>query len=300
MSFQIGVMSDSFLCDSVEAGIKKAAEVGASGVQIYAVSGKMSPENITDETLKSIKACLEKNGLVAAALCGDLGGHGFVHEEDNVWKIEKSKRIIDLALSLDSNVVTTHIGCIPEDKNSKTYAVMQKACQELAEYAYNAGAFFAIETGPEPAVRLKEFLDTLTVKGVGVNYDPANLAMVTGDDPVQGVYTLKDYIVHTHAKDGIQIMKSDPLEVYGFFAEGGIGDLNLDRYFKEVPLGQGDVNFDAYLKALHEIGYNGFLTIERECGDNPFEDIQMAVGFLQSKIWNLISNLESDFKFVSN
>jgi sugar phosphate isomerase/epimerase len=39
---------------------------------------------------------------------------------------------------------------------------------------------------------------------VAVNLDPANFVMVTGDDPVQAVYTLKDYIVHTHAKDGVR------------------------------------------------------------------------------------------------
>jgi len=284
MAFQIGVMSDSFLCKSIEEGLEKSAEVGASGVQMYAVSGEMAPENITEKTIQSIKRCLKEYNLTVAALCGDLGGHGFERADDNVWKIEKSKKIIDLALTLGSRVVTTHIGCIPEDKNSETYGIMQKACQELAEYASERDAFFAIETGPEPALRLREFLDTLTVKGVGVNYDPANLVMVTGDDPVKGVYTLKDYIVHTHAKDGIQLEKSDPVEVYGFFAEGGIGDINLDRYFKEVPLGQGQVDWDSYLKALSEAGYNGFLTIERECGDNPFADIQMAVGFLKSKI----------------
>jgi len=276
MSFKIGVMSDSFLCDTVEEGLKRSAEVGATGVQMYAVSGRMAPENITKDDLKSIENSLEEYGLTVSALCGDLGGHGFERADDNKRKIEKSKRIIDLALTLGANAVTTHIGCIPNDKNSQTYEIMQKACQELAEYAYASGAFFAIETGPEPAVQLKEFLDTLTVKGVGVNYDPANLVMITGDDPVRGVYTLRDYIVHTHAKDGVRLMECNPEEVYC-----GIGGLNLDSYFKEVPLGQGHVDFDAYLKALEDIGYNGFLTIERECGENPFSDIQMAVGFLK-------------------
>lgn len=31
-----------------------------------------------------------------------------------------------------------------------------------------------------------------------------------------------------------------------------------------------------YLKALDEVGYRGFLTIEREVGDNPAEDIRKA------------------------
>lgn len=46
---------------------------------------------------------------------------------------------------------------------------------------------------------------------------------MTGDDPVQAVYTLKDYIVHTHAKDGRMLRKTDPRVIYDFFAEGGIG-----------------------------------------------------------------------------
>lgn len=59
------------------------------------------------------------------------------------------------------------------------------------------------------------------------------------------------------------------------------------EYYREVPLGQGSVNFDTYLAALVEIGYHGFLTIEREVGDKPEEDIAMAVGFLKEKIKQL-------------
>ena len=190
-------------------------------------------------------------------------------------------RSVDLALEMGAHVVTTHIGVIPAEKND-TYKILQEACGELAEYAHENGAWFAIETGPEPAVRLKEFLDSLSSSGVAVNLDPANLVMVTDDDPVQAVYTLKDYIVHTHAKDGILLRKTDPQIIYDFFAEGGIGDLRLDEYFKEVPLGQGKVDFDAWLKALREIGYKGFLTIEREVGSDPAADIGMAVDFLRS------------------
>ncbi len=52
------------------------------------------------------------------------------------------------------------------------------------------------------------------------------------------------------------------------------------KYFEEVPLGTGSVDFPAYLKALEEIGYRGFLTIEREVGDNPEADIKTAADFL--------------------
>ena len=37
----------------------------------------------------------------------------------------------------------------------------------------------------------------------------------------------------------------------------------------EVPIGQGDVDFAAYLRTLKEIGYDGPLTIEREIPQEP-------------------------------
>ena len=109
--------------------------------------------------------------------------------------------------------------------------------------------------------------------------------MVTGQDAVEAVKMLKDYIVHTHAKDGIMLDPNQkPEDVYHAFAVGGVDALNACKGFKEVPLGEGQVDWDAYIAALKEIGYDGFLTIERECGDNPENDITLAASFLKSKI----------------
>lgn len=282
-NFEIGVMVDSFRL-KLEDGIKKAAEVGASGIQIYSTSGDMAPENLTVVRRREILDIIHSNGLVVSALCGDLGGHGFTWPEDNVWKIEKSKRIMELAKDLETNVVTTHIGVIPEDANHPRYKIMQEACGILGEYGDKLGACFAIETGPEIAKTLGEFLKSLNTKGVGVNLDPANLVMVTGDDPVAAVHTLKDYIVHTHAKDGIRLRIIEAEKIYNHFAEGGIEELNAEDYFKEVPLGEGSVDFDKYLAALDSVGFKGFLTIEREAGENPEKDIRKAVEFLNGKL----------------
>lgn len=281
--FSIGVIADSFRLP-IKESIAKAREIGADGVQLYAVSGDICPESLSASGRRELLNRIEANGLKVTALCGDLGGYGFVVKEQNAAKIEKSKRIIDLAHDLNTNIVTTHIGVIPQDSTCSRYKVMQEACNQLADYAQANNAFFAIETGPEPAERLKSFLDSLSSKGVAVNLDPANLVMVTDDDPVAAVYTLRDYIVHTHAKDGILLKKTDPQIIYDFFAEGGIGDLRLDEYFKEVPLGEGRVNFDRYLSALQDIGFQGYLTIEREVGANPEADIRAAVNFLKSKL----------------
>lgn len=276
--FSIGVMLDSFRTE-FPAALDKAQALGAKGIQVYATRGEMSPEQMSAEKRKEFLKAVKDHGLVISALCGDLG-QGFVKPDLNPELIEKSKRILDLAKDLETDVVTTHIGVVPEDKEHPRYAVMQDACGKLAEYADSMQAHFAIETGPEKAATLKGFLDGLHSTGVAVNLDPANFVMVTGDDPVQAVYTLKDYIVHTHAKDGRRLYYRDPEILYGMVES----DMLADTSFIELPLGEGDVDFPNYLKALHEIGFQGFLTIEREVGDDPEGDIGAAVRFLEGLI----------------
>lgn len=277
--FPIGAMVESFRLDT-KSSILKAAEIGAKGLQMYSTEGENAPENLVGSKRKELLDFVKSNGLVFSAICGDLG-RGFGNKDLNPALIEKSKRIMDLAKDLETDIVTTHIGVVPSDPSHDRYKIMQEACFELAAYADSIGSHFAVETGPETSLTLKGFLDSLNSKGVAVNLDPANLVMVTGDDPVQAVYNLKDYIVHTHAKDGIKLADSNPEVVYRVVA---IENASKETTFKEVPLGEGDVDFPAYLKALDDIGYKGFLTIERECGDDPVKDIKTAATFLNSII----------------
>ena len=281
--FSIGVLLDSFRTNWRDA-LKLAVKTGVTGIQVYATSGEFSPEAMSHAARREFLDAVKSHGLTISALCGDLG-HGFSHKEQNPELIEKSRRILEMAKELETDVVTTHIGVVPTDAFCEKYQVMQDACGKLAAYADELDAHFAIETGPETAVTLKGFLDGLHSTGVAVNLDPANFVMVTGDDPVQAVYTLRDYIVHTHAKDGIKLLDGDPLVIYGEAADTTIEDsIREAKYFEELPLGKGHVDFPAYLKALNDIGYKGFLTIEREAGEDPVADILKAADFLRGLI----------------
>ena len=276
--FPIGVILESFRTDRSTA-IKKAAAIGANGIQMHSTYGENAPENLSAQARKDLLREVKDNGLVFSALCGDLG-HGFGDKERNPQLIEKSKAIIDLAKELETNVVTTHIGVVPDDPNHDRYKIMQEACFALAAYADSVDAHFAIETGPETSLVLKHFLDSLNSTGVAVNLDPANLRMVTGDDPVQAVYNLQKYIVHTHAKDGNLLVRGNPESLYGV-THPIPEEVKKTRYYEEVPLGTGSVDFPNYLKALEDIGYRGFLTIEREAGEDPAADIKTAYDFLK-------------------
>jgi sugar phosphate isomerase/epimerase len=254
---KVGVMIESFRM-GVKGGIKKAAELGVEGFQVYVTRGELAPWNMGKSARREFRHFVDGLGLTISALCGDLG-HGYTDPSKMDELLGKSKSILDLSADLRVGIVTTHIGVIPEDESHPTRPVLTEALEELGAYAEKVGSVFATETGPEDPALMRRFLDSLNTEAVRVNYDPANLVM-RGFDHVQGVRDLAPYIVHTHAKDGVRTPE-------------GQG--------KEVPLGEGGVDWPAYLGALEEAGYRGFFAIEREVGENPVADISKAVAFLR-------------------
>ncbi len=276
---KIGVILESFRKEFKEA-VEEAAKLGADGVQMYANTQTVHAD-MSGREIREVKKVLDGEGLKVSALCGDFGCEMYYTRDKSL--IDREKKIMGIAKELGTDIVTTHIGVVPEEKDCPQYESMREVCRELAKFADSMGGHFAVETGPERAQLLKDFLDGLDSRGVAVNLDPANLVMCAGDDPVSAVHILKDYIVHTHAKDGIMLKKTDTRTLYApsFF---GLQPSDWGEHIKEMPLGEGNVPWAAYIAALREIGYDGYLTIERECGETPAEDIAKAVTFLKKYI----------------
>ena len=283
---KIGVIAE-LLRKPLQEDIAYAAEIGVQGVQLCVKHGEdgIDLSDCTDAELAELDAAVKKHGLVITAICGDLGG-SFQLEHTCWQRVELMKKIIDNAAKLGVKVITTHIGYIPDCPGDPVYPTMVRSVRAVAEYALSKGCIMAIETGPELADVLKAFIETVDSKGLGVNLDPANLRGVACEDPVYAVQTLAPYIVHTHAKDSVNLHVGSAAKFYGLRnPDGSLRNITARASgFKEVPLGTGFVPWDEYLAALKEIGFDGFLTIERECGEDPVGDIKMAVGFLKEKL----------------
>ena len=255
---KIGVIPDSFQVPFKEA-VNIARDMGVQGLQPYVTRGDLAPENLSKEDRADLLKFVKGNGLVFSALCADFGLH-FNERGTNEDGIKRTMAMMDLARDLETNVITTHIGKVPDDENCEEYANMVATIERLGRYGDEIGVVFATETGPEPALPLRRMLEKADTHSAKVNLDPANLFMCAGENPVNSVRVLRDYIVHTHAKDG---------------------QMNPDGSHTEYALGDGGVPYFHYVSTLKEIGYDGFLTIERECGDDRVGDIQQAVDFLR-------------------
>lgn len=265
-TWKIGILTDGMKL-SLRDGVSKAKELGADGIQFYVTRGEAHVDEFTPEKRKEFRKFVEDLGLEISALCGDFDWkRGFMDPEFNKVNVPRVKRCCDLAVDLGTNVVTMHIGHFANDPSDPVYREVLKTSIELAEYAAERDVVLCSETGPTPPDQLLEFMKQCPEKGIGINYDPANLIMAGPYDHIGGVMILKDYIHHTHAKDGVRRHTG-----------GG----------REVPLGDGSVAFKYYLAALHAAGYDGFITIEREGGDDPVGDMGRAVEFLRETMRNL-------------
>ena len=282
---KIGVIVETLQLP-LKQGIECAARLGCEGIQTYATNPEFNLLERSAAEALEMRKFIHANNLQLTSVTGDLPGHGYTDAAEIPERVRCMKRFIDMALEMDCQIITNHIGVVPDDAAAPEYGRMVETLQELCEYAAKRGSYIAIETGPEPAQILKRLLNDVNSVGLGINLDPANLKMVLDADPAESVRILGKHILHTHAKDGIHYQKCDPKKIYDAFAEGGFEALvaQSGKLFEEVPLGQGQVDWDAYLQALRQVGYDGFLTIEREVGADPQGDIAAAIAFLQSKL----------------
>lgn len=271
---KISAMSDCFRL-GFEGGIRKAAEMGLDGVQFHLSSVQPQADQPLEEgRAREIRALLKDCGIVISATCSELGGFNCDGDERKA-RIERTGRFVRMTAQLGAAVTTAHIGQVPEDKRDPAYGRMRDALGQVAGFCEQAGIKYAVETGPEKAAVLKGLLDEIASPYLGVNLDPANLVMCSDDDPVAATLLLKDYILHTHAKDGINLTRPVHKPWPGAPADW--------RYI-EVPLGQGEVDFPGWIAALRAAGFDGYMAIEREVGETPERDIQKALDFLRAAL----------------
>jgi L-ribulose-5-phosphate 3-epimerase len=178
---------------------------------------------------------------------------------DATWEANRRNFEEDLvnARQLEIPFVTLHAGFIPPDPADETHGRILDRIGTLADLAEAAGIAVGLETGQESAGTLSAFLRSLGRSNVGVNFDPANMILYAMGDPLDAIEVLAPWLRQVHIKDAVPA------------TEPGI-------WGREMPVGQGQVDWDRFFSLLHQIGYEGELCIEREGGAQRVEDILQA------------------------
>jgi sugar phosphate isomerase/epimerase len=243
----------------------------------------------TSETWKLLLDLSERHGLEVSALsCYQ----DYANPDSLDRRIEDMKVCLDYARYLPNPVVITEAGgtyLAEGGQRASEWYVLVEAMKRTAEHAARANAYIAMEPGGGGLVASVEsmcmLIDEVGSPHLRLNLDPANITM-HGSDAVRAARELGPIVIHTHAKDGAfyyRLTAEQFAGILGKFRTFEDMAVLLDRETppcNEFPLGQGQVDWRAYVHALDEAGYTGPFVIERETGDDPVSDIAQAVEFL--------------------
>ena len=193
---------------------------------------------------------------------------GLVPRDSRKRRAAELKAISDFAEDLRSPAVGLHVGFVPEDRAGEDYQDLVAVVADCCDHAAANGQTVNLETGQETAEHLLRFLADVARENLGVNFDPANLLLYGTGDPLPALRQLEGKVLSCHCKDATRAAPEDRGREWG----------------EEVPLGEGEVGMTAYLRTLHEIGYRGPLTIEREIPQDRAQqkaDVATAVRVLE-------------------
>jgi L-ribulose-5-phosphate 3-epimerase len=254
-----------------DAELAKVKELGFRSCQLS--GGDQSPG-----FARKTKEALAKYGVLPTSLiCMGPGDYkwnfyegpktiGLVPREMREERVAHLKQGIDFCREAGIPAVCAHFGFIPEDPNDVLYGEFVGVMKGVAGYAKDKGISVYFETGQETPVTLLRAFEDIGTGNLGANYDTANLILYGKANPLDGLDVIGKYVRSLHAKDGFY--PTDPRELG-----------------REVPIGEGKVNFPGVIRKLKELNFRGHITIEREIsGPRQIEDIRKSKSFLENLI----------------
>lgn len=189
---------------------------------------------------------------------------GLVPPEYRAERVAALKSWADFASWIGAPAIITHCGFIPENITDANFQPVVDAIKDVALYCKKLGLEFWFETGQETPIVLLRTIERVGTGNLGINLDPANLICYGKGNPVDSLDVLGKFVRNIHVKDGVYPVNGDALG-------------------HETPIGEGRVNFPAFMRRLKEVGFDGDLIIEREIsGDQQIRDIRKAIEVLKN------------------
>lgn len=249
--------TNGFVRHSVFEAIEAISDLGYEGVELLADLPHLYAVTVTDDEVKRLKDLLSLTGLSVANINANtaMGYYGREFWEPlfepslanpdpsaRVWRIEYTKKCIDLAHALGSPCISVTSGrIVPGITPQDAFHLLRQSLEEVAEYAEGKDIRVGIEYEPglivENCEELLVLLRELDSSFVGANLDIGH-SHVIGEDIERVISLLSDKIFHVHLED-----------------------IKGRKHHHLIP-GLGDMNIHGILEALRMHSYNGFVTVE--------------------------------------
>lgn len=166
-------------------------------------------------------------------------------DAEREWRIEYTKRAIDLADAVDAPAVCLATGRpLPGTPPERAHEYLRDSLDSILDYAEEHGVKVGIEYEPELLVECTDealaLIADVNRESLGINLDLGHAA-VYGEDPTEAIRRSAGHITGIHMEDIV----------------GG----RRGKHYHRVP-GEGNLDFRAMFDALDDIRYDGFATLE--------------------------------------
>ncbi len=220
--------------------ILEAAKLGAKGIVLDAI-GDIAPDRLSESGRRDLRNLLRTAEMSMIALhLPTRRPFDTLDQLDD--RIRRADAAFALAYELGARLVLARVGAVPPESDTPRREALLGALRELSQRADHRGIRLVIETGMESGEELRAVLDSLNTPGLAASINPAGF-LQNRIDPVAATTVLGEWVAHAYASDATSsaaIVVSNP------------------RGFGFPP---GALDWEAYLGALEEIEYRGFLTI---------------------------------------
>ena len=277
---KLAFSTNAFKKYSLEESIRSIADIGYEGVEILCDIPHAYPPSFDNKKIQSVNDIVSKCNIKISNLNAftlyaitDVYHPSWIEDKKELREIRIQHTIdcIYLAKKIGAKNLSTEPGG-PIDGNTYNTHHIQQLIKLFIDGLSKAAAIaeeykVKILVEPEPNLLLensRQFLDfvkNINSDFVRLNFDIGHFYCVR-EDPAKLIYELFDYIEHFHLAD--------------------IADTRVHNHL--IP-GQGAIDFMSVFKAIDEIGYNGFVTVELyPYQDNPVHAAKMAYMYLNNII----------------
>jgi protein FrlC len=274
-SMKLAFSSNAFKAHTIETCINEISSLGYEGVEILCDYPHAYPPAMKPDTIRSLLALLTERHLSISNLnafslyaINDVYHPSWIEASESLRKVRMQHTVncIRLAKTLGAGTLSTEPGGICDRSKDNLMELRKMFINAISEVAIEAEKNdIRILVEPEPNLLLetsKDFLDFIkevASHAIGLNFDIGHFFCV-GEDPTQLVYKLADYIGHIH-----------------------LADIAASRIHNHLIPGDGAIDFRGVLKAISDIGYNGFITVELyPYQDDPVYAARQAYDYLNS------------------
>jgi sugar phosphate isomerase/epimerase len=213
--------------------VRQAASLGAAGVVLDA-TGELSPDRLGETGRRDLRHVMSSVELRLAAI-GLPTRRPFDTDDQLDERLARADRAFALSYELGSRLVLVNAGRVPPESDEVRRALWRRAISELTLRAEHRGVVLALEVGADPGSLMASQIEGVGLPNLAASLDPAT-QLAQGLDPVESVRALGGMLAHAYASDA-----AAPGRGFGFAG--------------------GSLDWEAYLGALEEIGYRGFVTV---------------------------------------